>query len=269
MSEARLASARRFMIQLQHLRFEDVEALDPDVLVTDYSWDGSSGRELTFEDVARLRNRPGRPPRVVLAYMSVGEAEAYRFYWKDVSRRMGLVVNENPKWRGNFRIRYWDPAWQRVLIGGRDSYLWRIQAAGFDGVFLDTIDTAEVMADLGVQDAPLKMAELLGAIAKASRSVDPGFLLVGQNPFVILSLPSVMESLSGISCEAHLFRGEQMVPEARPIISALRLAKAAGLRVFVIEYPRSKKARQRLDAFCAEEGFLCFAGERSLSKARP
>ena len=39
-------------------------------------------RRYSDSDVARLRKKPDGKPRLVLAYLSVGEAEDYRAYWK-------------------------------------------------------------------------------------------------------------------------------------------------------------------------------------------
>ena len=60
-----------------------------DMLVIDHA--KSSGKvPLTREDVARLKVRPDGTKRLVIAYMSIGEAEEFRFYW-DPSRDPGLA----------------------------------------------------------------------------------------------------------------------------------------------------------------------------------
>ena len=53
------------------------------------------------------------------------------------------MEQENPDWAGNYKVRYWDPEWQTIISGAPDSYLGKIQAAGFDGVYLDIIDAFE------------------------------------------------------------------------------------------------------------------------------
>ena len=49
----------------------------------------------------------------------------------------------NPEWAGNYKVRYWDPEWKRIIYGEDDSYLDRIMNAGFDGAYLDIIDAFE------------------------------------------------------------------------------------------------------------------------------
>ncbi len=50
-----------------------------DLVITDYSLDGSEGARQTRAQVAALKASQGGP-KLVLAYMSIGEAEDYRWY---------------------------------------------------------------------------------------------------------------------------------------------------------------------------------------------
>jgi len=262
-----LLEARRFMVQLQNIHPAAVERADPDVLVVDYSWDGGPRREMTRDDVRRLKTRDGAD-RVVLAYMSVGEAENYRFYWTGPAGggRAGFIIRPNRRWRGNYLVRYWDPEWHSILYGGPDSYLDRILAQGFDGVFLDTVDTAEALQHEGDKLAVHRMADLVKAIARKARSVDPDFLVLAQNPYCLMKEEGVMEALSGVSAEAGLFKGERLSPRSvrDPLIRTLAALRHGGKAVAVIEYVRSRKARGRLLRICADNGFMCYAGRRHL-----
>lgn len=264
-----LLEAGRFMIQLQNLRPHEVDEADPDVLVVDYSWDGGQAQALTRQEVRRLQERDG-PDRLVLAYLSIGEAEDYRYYWKTDARkgRAGFVIRQNRRWRGNFRVRYWDPAWHRILYGGDDSYLDRILDRGFDGVFLDTVDAAEVQAEAGVKDAGPRMAELVKAIALHGRARDPGFVVLAQNPYCILEEDGLLDVISGVSAEAVLFRRERKTRSKIrvPLIRQLKGIRDGGRAVVVIEYVRSKRARRQFRDTCRENRFLCYAGHRLLGR---
>jgi len=265
---ARLASARRLVVQLQDVSFEGIERADPDVVVVDYSWDGGARRELTAADVNRLRSG-ARGRRVVLAYLSIGEAESYRYYWRDRADRgrATFVVGRNPSWAGNYRVRYWDEAWHDILYG-RDSYLGRIVAQGFDGVYLDTIDTADFYAAQGDSQAVPRMAELVRAVAKAGHALRPGFLVLAQNAFGILEEPGVREALAGIVVENHLFpAGRRPDPAStEAILSEMRGLRAAGKPVLVVEYAKDSGTQDALRRLCAENGFLCYLGTRSLGR---
>lgn len=99
----------------------------------------------TSKDVSLIRQKARRGKRLVIAYMSIGEAEDYRYYWRRgwAKTNPPWLEKENPDWPGNHKVRYWDPAWQKIIFGNEDSYLKKIIDAGFDGVYLDIIDAFE------------------------------------------------------------------------------------------------------------------------------
>lgn len=100
---------------------------------------------LRKQDVQRLQKKPGGASRLVISYMSIGEAENYRFYWKAMWNQNPppWILKENPDWPGNYLVLYWEKEWQDIIIYNDDSYLNRILRAGFDGVFLDIVDAYE------------------------------------------------------------------------------------------------------------------------------
>ena len=140
--------ARNFLILLNPGSFESREdylsslaATPYDVLILDLYYDDAP---LSADDVARLQQKPQGGRRLVLAYLSVGEAADYRPYWQaawnDSATRPKWIAKSNPDWPGSYRVRYWSADWRHILYGSEDSYLDTILAAGFDGVFLDVLD---------------------------------------------------------------------------------------------------------------------------------
>jgi len=99
----------------------------------------------TAPEIGLLKYKQNGGRRLVLCYASVGEAEDYRYYWKDewTTDRPTWLDAENAEWEGNFKVRYWDPEWKAILFGNSDSYLKKIIDAGFDGAYLDIIDAFE------------------------------------------------------------------------------------------------------------------------------
>ncbi|HVZ89421.1 MAG TPA: endo alpha-1,4 polygalactosaminidase [Polyangia bacterium] len=73
-----------------------------------------------------------------LAYLSVGEADPKREYWNEVEGAQ-FLVEPDPAWPGSIRVDLRDPAWRRVLLKEEIPLL---LGRGFDGLMLDTIDTA-------------------------------------------------------------------------------------------------------------------------------
>ncbi len=269
-SAARLAGARTLLVQFQRMDPAAIARADPDVLIVDSSWDGSGARQLTRWDVRRLRWRANRAPRTVLAYLSLGEAEDYRYYWARSARggSASFLDRPNPKWPGNVRVRFWDPAWHAVVYSGRDAWIDRILDAGFDGVFLDTVDAAETWQEEGRADAPARMADLITALARHARILAPGFLVVASNPFVLLGRPGILDVLSGILAEGYVLDGESLAPPKRlaSALDPLRSATRAGLSVMLVEYPKSRAGLDRFSSLCSSEGFLCYAGREALDR---
>lgn len=115
-----------------------------DLVIIDAFYEDS---QLTTEQINRLKTKPDGKRRRVLAYMSIGEAEDYRWYWQSGwgSGNPPFIDAENPDWPGNYAVRYWDAAWQAIIF----EYLDKINSAGFDGVYLDKIDEYEYFEDGG------------------------------------------------------------------------------------------------------------------------
>lgn len=114
-----------------------------DLFVVDLFFQGDE--QLTAEDINTLRIKPVGGNRLIICYMSIGEAENYRYYWQpgwEFANPIWLE-GQNPDWPGNFKVRYWDPEWQAIIYGNSSSYLDRIIDAGFDGVYLDLVDAFE------------------------------------------------------------------------------------------------------------------------------
>lgn len=99
----------------------------------------------TTAEVQQLRKKANGGKRLVICYMSIGEAEDYRYYWQEswTKNAPGWIAAENPDWPGNFKVKYWNEEWQGLIYKNQDSYLNKIMTAGFDGVYLDIIDAFE------------------------------------------------------------------------------------------------------------------------------
>ncbi|MEE9580406.1 MAG: endo alpha-1,4 polygalactosaminidase [Nitrosomonadaceae bacterium] len=120
-----------------------IQGTNYDVIITDLFYEGTE--ELTSSEVTTLKIKANGGTRIVIAYMSIGEAENYRYYWQSdwaIDPPVWLA-EENPDWSGNYKVRYWYEDWQNIIYGNNDSYLKKIIDAGFDGVYLDIIDAFE------------------------------------------------------------------------------------------------------------------------------
>jgi len=100
---------------------------------------------LTQDDISALKTKQNGGKRLVICYMSIGEAEDYRYYWQSEwdKDKPEWLDKENPNWKGNYKVWYWEKDWQNIIYGNDNSYLKKILDAGFDGVYLDIIDAFE------------------------------------------------------------------------------------------------------------------------------
>lgn len=124
-----------------------VAATNHDAVVVDlFFWED----QLTQADVNSLRQKANGGTRLVICYMSIGEAENYRYYWQPswATNPPSWLGTENPDWPGNFKVEYWQPEWQAIMTGNDSSYTHRIVAAGFDGVYLDLVDAFDYFENL-------------------------------------------------------------------------------------------------------------------------
>jgi cysteinyl-tRNA synthetase len=117
-----------------------------DILIIDLFYDSD---QLSTAEVASLKTKANGGGRLVISYMSIGEAEDYRYYWQPIwsITPPSWLSDQNPDWPGNYKVRFWEPEWQALIYGSPDSYLGRILASGFDGVYLDIIDAFEYFED--------------------------------------------------------------------------------------------------------------------------
>lgn len=114
-----------------------------DVLILDLFF--ADGTLFTKEEIELLRAKANGGKRMVISYMSVGEAEDYRYYWQSEwnTNKPDWLEAVNPDWPGNFKVKYWNTEWQALILGDENAYLDKIIAADFDGVYLDIIDAFE------------------------------------------------------------------------------------------------------------------------------
>ncbi|MBT4131032.1 MAG: hypothetical protein HOG76_10715 [Candidatus Marinimicrobia bacterium] len=145
-----LAEAKNYLYLLNPEGFsskdqflQDLRMTNYDVIILDLYFQGSV--ELTSSEIESLKIKSDGGSRLIIAYMSIGEAEDYRFYWKSSwnSDSPSWLEEENPLWAGNYKVRYWEAGWQKLIYGEDSSYLTKILTTGFDGVYLDIIDAFE------------------------------------------------------------------------------------------------------------------------------
>ncbi|MCB1148521.1 MAG: endo alpha-1,4 polygalactosaminidase [Chlamydiia bacterium] len=77
----------------------------------------------------------------LIGYINVGEVENTRRWYKNVKQE-GLLLHENKNWPGSFYMDLRDNRWTARVV---EELVPALLQKGFDGVFLDTLDNAEML----------------------------------------------------------------------------------------------------------------------------
>lgn len=222
--------------------------------------------------------RGGRPERKVIAYISIGEAEDYRPYWRSEwslkTAAPAWLGTENPEWKGNYRVKYWQAEWQNLILAAVDDAMSR----GFDGVYLDIVDGFQTFEQDGQQyiDDRINpetrqsfrrdMVDWVKAIAVCARAKNPDALIIPQNGSQLLEHADFLSAISAIGIEDLFTNGDRLQPKphTKEVLGHLEKMDAAQKPVLLIEYPKSP-VRQSLSQQLAEEnGMIWLITDRPL-----
>ena len=100
------------------------------------------GRQiLSKQAVQTLRYKKLGARRLVLAYVNIGSAASYRYYWQNnwAPGAPNWIKEPIPGEPDRYQIAFWDPAWQAIIYGNAQSYISGIIDMGFDGAVLDDL----------------------------------------------------------------------------------------------------------------------------------
>jgi cysteinyl-tRNA synthetase, unknown class len=270
--EMKLADVRSWAYQLQNVDPLQIKSSPYDLLVIDYGFAKHQAATFPREIIDLMRRKPDGSRRFIFAYLSIGEAEDYRYYWQDSWTREHppqWLDPENPDWPGNFMVRYWDADWQSLLFGNRNAYLDRILDAGFDGVYLDGVDAFERWGKRR-ESAASEMVDLVERISSYARARQKDFLVIAQNGDRLLSDPRFRAAIDGFAREDLLYsesREGNRNPRSSIIESVVRLNLMAQVHkpVLVVEYPRDPALGSSLAEEINSLGFLPYLTRRDLN----
>ena len=217
--------------QLQNADPAELRSLDFDLYVIDYSKDGSEKERYSKEDIESVKKRG----KVVLSYLSIGEAEDYRFYWKDEwnENPPDWLGDENPEWEGNYAVKYWMDGWKEIVF----RYLDKIKEEGFSGVYLDKVDEFEYWADKGYDEETLA-SSMVEFIKEISERADDMLIFIQNGERIVDLDPDVLKYVDGIGIEDLWYDGtsendDEYVSER---LESIMKFKEHGKMVLVVDY---------------------------------
>jgi cysteinyl-tRNA synthetase len=279
-----LYSVNDFVYQLQNIDLAAIGNTKFDLVIIDYSKDGSDEKRFTAEQINALKHSPGGP-KIVLAYMSIGEAENYRWYWNnkwdadnDGNPDPGApswLGSSNPEWPGNYKVKYWESGWQSIIYGSSTSYIDKIIEAGFDGVYLDIIDAYEYWgpggeSGLNRETAEQELVDFVKNIANYAHVTKgkTNFLIFPQNGEGLSTHSDYLQAVNGIGKEDTWYNGNTPQPSSytNKVIANLDVFKQVGKLVLVIDYVTQQNLIDDFYSKAIAKGYVPCATVRALDK---
>jgi cysteinyl-tRNA synthetase len=180
--------------------------------------------------------------KLVLAYLDIGQAEEWRWYWEghttyeeqgacrtsyiqEIQQWAPWVVACDPDgWAGNYPVAYWTQEWKNIVIYGTSlgpelyfkSMLDEVVQDGFDGVYLDWVEAwemAEVQerAQREQKDPAQEMVRLIQEIRQYGKQYNPDFLVIQQNSSALIGsvgAATLKDTVDAIAQEGVWWEGE-------------------------------------------------------------
>jgi cysteinyl-tRNA synthetase len=219
----------------------ELAASDYDMLVLDPTrtdWSSSDREFDTKGMVNRLKgtmSSDGIHRKLVIAYIDIGEAEDWRWYWKwslgwdCLSPKPAdwpdyIITCDPDGWSGNYPVAYWDVDWKDVIIYGnnQDSSPWgdynsAIDEAirdGFDGIYIDWVEAYEdpIVEAAAIEaglDPAVEMVTFIAEMRAYATARNPDFIIIQQNAAQLgADHPELFDQVDAIAQESIWFDGD-------------------------------------------------------------
>ncbi len=197
-------------VNLEWETVEQIAASSYDMVVIDYIPSEANNTDYPIDEVVAAFHT-ATPPKLVLAYIDIGQAEDYRTYWRSdwtIGDPAWITGADPDGWEGNYPVAYWYDEYQAIWF----EYLQGIIDAGFDGVYLDWVEaySDELVVAIAEQDGVDPAQEMIwwvGDIAEFGRSQHPDFIVIAQNAAELAEYDDYLDIIDAIAQEQVWFDG--------------------------------------------------------------
>ena len=237
--------------------------------------------------------------KLVIAYIDIGEAEDWRYYWQadwvapteTAAGSPDFMIRPDPDgWAGNYPVAYWDERWKDLIIYNDDSLLQHALDAGFDGIYMDWVEAYSDEAVVAAAEAddvdPVEeMVEFIREIRDYARQQNADFLIIPQNATELAELADdYLDLIDAIGQEQIYFDGDAdtiwsdedsgdvRVPATGDGYSTeyyertLEPFLAAGKVVLSVDYAQEPDNVEEAYTRAAAQGYVPYVSLRSLSR---
>ena len=192
---------------------DQIAASDYDMVVLDFIPSEENNTDYPMaEVVGQLHGAPH--PKLVLAYIDIGEAEEYRTYWQEgwgIGNPEWIAGDDPDGWEGNFPVAFWYDEWRQIWLG-EDGIVQRILDSGFDGIYLDWVEAysdENVMA-IAERDDVDPVEEMIWWVWDMSdfvKSRCDQCLVIAQNAAELAEYDDYLDAIDAIAQEQVWFDG--------------------------------------------------------------
>jgi cysteinyl-tRNA synthetase len=212
----------------------DMLVLEP----TRTDWSSEDRNFDTREMVQLLKNskaHDGIHRKLVIAYIDIGEAEDWRWYWSwsqewplDEPRPAdwpGYIITRDPDgWEGNYPVAYWEDSWKDIVIHGKyqnsdpygnyTSIIDEVIKDGFDGIYLDWVEAFEnediiKAAKAQGRNPASEMIRFIQEMRGYGKKRNQNFVIIQQNAVSLCDgRPELFSVIDAIAQEAIWYDGD-------------------------------------------------------------
>ena len=201
-----------------------------------------------------------RSGTVVLAYLSLGEVNKDRWFFKEVK---ACLIGKNPTWQ-SYYVNISCKAWRDVIL---NEVIPQLISKGFDGLFLDTVDVVDVFPNM--RDDMIKLILEI-------RDRYPNLILIQNRGFSILD--ETVRYIDGVLFECftthynwtskkyEIWGGEELRWIENQAERLAKLKEEYGILVLTLDYAESKELKDVCIQHARKFGFVPFVSTINLNR---
>jgi len=209
-------------------------------------------------DADSITQRGGLP----VAYVNIGEAESYRWYFPEI--RSEWMLAPNPNWKDHFYVDVNRTEWHDLIIG---KILPAAFAKGFAGVFLDMVDVSSP------ELYPVLQPGVVSLIREIREAHPEKIIIMNNGTFLAQSVNDVIDGIvvesvfASYNFDTKTYYRRTDEDAAYRCTELRRLMKDTGVKIFAIDYalPGDTLTAREASRLSRAQGFASFVSTIELN----